>query len=70
MEIPDTWAPLLVTSVRDAILYHEGLLRSETLRNKPDYEEHHLQLTLFMEYLKEEYKKIEDTAGLPLKSLL
>jgi len=70
MHIPDTWAPLLVSSVRDAILYQEGLLRSETIRDKSDYEEHHLQLTQFLEYLKEEYRKIEGEAGLSLKDIL
>lgn len=59
VEIPDTWAPLLISSVRDAILYQESLLQSETIRDKSDYEEHHLQLIQFLEYLKEEYKKIK-----------
>ncbi len=70
MEIPDTLAPLLISSVRDAILYQEGLLRSETIRDKSDYEEHHLQLTQFLGYLKEEYKKIEDEVGLPLNKIV
>ena len=70
MEIPNTWAPLLVSSVRDAILYHEGLLRSETIRDKSDYEEHYQQLTQFLEYLKEEYKKIESKVGLPIDKIL
>ncbi len=70
MDIPDTWAPLLLSSVRDAVLYQENLLRSETIRDKTDYEEHHLQLTQFLEYLKEEYKKIEKEVGLPLDKIL
>jgi hypothetical protein len=70
MEIPNTWAPILISSVRDAILYTEGLLQSETIRDKSDYEEHHLQLTQFLEYLKEEYKKIEQEVGLPLGKIL
>ncbi|MCP4494068.1 MAG: hypothetical protein GY820_43215 [Gammaproteobacteria bacterium] len=70
MEIPNTWAPLLVSAVRDAILYQEGLLKSETIRDKSDYEEHHLQLTQFLEFIKEEYKNIEDEAGIPLVKLL
>lgn len=70
MEIPNTWAPVLISSVRDAILYHENLLKSETLRDKSDYEEHHLHLTQFFEYLKKEYKKIEDEVGLPLNDIL
>ena len=70
MEIADTYAPLLISSVRDAILYQESLLRSETIRDKSDYEEYHLQLTQFLEYLKKEYKKIESEVGLSLNDLL
>lgn len=70
MKVSNTWAPLLISSVRDAILYQEGLLRSETIRDRSDYEEHHLQLTQFLEYLKSEYKEIEDEVGLPLEKIL
>ena len=70
MEISPTWAPLVVSAVRDAIRYHEQLLTSETLRDREDYEEHHLQLTQLLEYLKEEYRRIEDAAGIPLDRLL
>ena len=70
MEVSNTWAPLLISAVKDAVAYHEQLLRSETLRNREDYEEHLLQLTQFFEYLKAEYKKIEHEAGLPLERLL
>ena len=64
MEISNTWAPLLISALKDAVAYHELLLRSETLRNREDYEEHLLQLTQFFEYLKAEYKKIEHEAGI------
>jgi len=70
MKIPDTWAPLLVSAVRDAMLYQENLLRSETLRNRSDYEEHIVQLSQFFEYVKDEYKKVENATGIPLKTLL
>jgi hypothetical protein len=33
MEIPNAWASLLIPAVRDAVLYQEQLLKSETLRN-------------------------------------
>ncbi len=69
MLIPDTWAPLLLSSVRDAIRYTEGFMRSETIRDKSDYEEHHLHLTQLLEYLKEEYRKIESEVGLPLEKI-
>ena len=70
MEIPNVWASLLVSTVRNAVLYQEQLLTSETLRNRADYEEHHLQLTQFFEFVKEEYKLVEDEAGIPLERLL
>lgn len=70
MEIPDTWAPLLVSAVRDAVLYQERLLQSETLRNRADYEEHLAQLTQFLEYVKAEYRQVEVSVGIPLEKLL
>ena len=70
MEIPNVWAPLLVSAVRDAVLYQEGLLKSETLRDRSDYEEHHLQLTQFLEFIKEEYKDVEGEVGVSLDKLL
>ena len=39
-------------------------------RDKSDYEEHHLHLTQLLEYLKEEYRKIESDVGLPLEKIL
>lgn len=70
MEIPNAWASLLVSAVRDAVLYQEQLLKRETLRNRADYEERHLQLTQFFEFVKEEYKAVENDAGIPLERLL
>jgi len=52
------------------MLYQENLLRSETLRNRSDYEEHIVQLSQFFEYVKDEYKKVENATGIPLKTLL
>lgn len=70
MEISEAWAPLLVSAIRDAVLYNEQLLKSETLRNRADYEEHMSHLTQLLEYVKEEYKAIEDKTGIPLERLL
>lgn len=70
MEIPNTWAPLLVSAVRDAVLYQEQLLTSETLRDRSDYEEHLLHLSQFLEFLKAEYRKVEGETGLPFEKLL
>lgn len=70
MNIPNALAPMVVSAVRDAILYQENLMKSETLRNREDYEEHYLQLTQFLEFVKEEYKNIEEEVGIPMKKLL
>lgn len=70
MEIPKSWAPMLVSAVRDAVRYNERLLTSETLRNRADHEEHLVQLTQFLEYVKDEYQTIEGDVGIPLKKLL
>jgi hypothetical protein len=69
--IPNAFAPMLLQAVRDAVLYHEGLLRSETIREheRADYEEHHMHLTQFLAFLKEEYVAVEKEAGVPLKDL-
>jgi len=70
MHISDTWAPLVVSGIKDAIQFNSELLRSETLRNRGDYEEHLAVLSQFFEYLKTEYKKVEGATGIPLESLL
>ena len=70
MHIPDTWAPLIISGIKDAVQFNSELLRSETLRNRADYEEHLAVLSQFFEYLKVEYKKIEPATGIPLESLL
>jgi hypothetical protein len=70
MEIPNTWAPLLVSAVRDGLLYNEGLLSSRTIRNRADHEEHVMQLSQLLEYLKEQYRAVESEAGIPLDKLL
>ncbi len=70
MEVPNTWTPLLVSAIRDAVLYQEHLLQSETLRDRADYEEHLVQLSQFLEYIKTEYKRIEVDVGVPLEKLL
>ena len=70
MDIPNTWAPLLVSGLRDAVTYNQELLRSETLRNREDYEEHLMLLSQFYEYVKAEYGKVERETGIPLAKLL
>ncbi len=70
MQIPDTWASLLVSALRDAMLYNENLLTSETLRDRSDYEEHLVQLSLLLEFVKEEYGRLDPTGRIPLDKLL
>jgi hypothetical protein len=70
MEIPNTWAPLLVSAVRDAVLYQQQLHQSETLRDRADYEEHLVQLSQFFEFIKSEYMRVESDVGIPLEKLL
>lgn len=70
MEIPNTWAPMLVSAVRDGLLYNEGLLSSQTLRSRADHEEHVMQLSQLLEYLKEQYRMVEREAVMPLDKLL
>ena len=66
MKFSGTLAPLAVCAVRDAVLYHERLLQSETLRNRADYEEYTVDLSVFLDEIKHQYKKIEAGIGLPL----
>ena len=70
MEIPDAWAPLVISGIKDALQFNRDLLRSETLRNRTDYEEHLVSLSQFFEYLKVEYRKVEAAAGIPLEKLV
>lgn len=60
---------LMISAVRDAVLYTENLLNSETIKDRSDYEELHLNLTQFLEYLKSEYRSIEGEMGLPLEKI-
>jgi len=68
--VSETWMPLLVSALRDAVEYNEGLLRSETLRDRSDYEEHLMVLMQLFEHVKEEYRKVEAQVGLPLADIL
>ena len=70
MKIPKPYVPLMLSAVRDAVLYNEQLLNSETLRDRDDYEEHLLHLSQFLEFLKEEYKANESEYGLKLEQLI
>jgi hypothetical protein len=71
MEIPDTWAALLLGAANDAMLFHDNLLQSETIRDKTDIEDHLLQLSILLEYMKDDYRqRLEPQGSLPLARFL
>jgi hypothetical protein len=71
MEIPDTWAALLVSALKDAVTYNRQLLNSQTLRNRHEYEEHLVLLNELFAHVKEEYRrKVDSHGGIPLDDLL
>ena len=49
---------LMVSAVNDAIKFNEGFLRSETIKDVSDYEEHLLGLEIFQSWLEDEYKRL------------
>jgi hypothetical protein len=67
VEIPNRLAPMLLTSVRDAMTFTEGLMSSETVT---DHEEHLVPPSSLLEFLKEEDQEIENEVGMPLEKLL
>lgn len=70
IEISNTAAPLLVQALRDAVRYNEQLLKSETLRDRADYEEHLVEVSQLYAEIKAQYKRIEKDVGIPLEDVL
>jgi hypothetical protein len=70
MKIPKAYVPTLLSAIRDSVLYNEQLLKSETLRDRDDYEEYYVHLTQFFEYLKEEYVINDEQYDLKLEQIL
>ncbi len=71
MEIPDTWATLVLSAVNDAILHNQAFLTSETIADKTDWEEHLMQLSLLLEFLKADYRnRLEPKGSIPLARFL
>ncbi len=70
IDVPDPWMGLLVSALRDAIVHNQGLLRSETLKDRADYEEHLTHLEQFFEYVKDEYQRQEKPGRLTLKEII
>ncbi len=59
LELSKPHLALMVSALNDAIKYNEGFLKSETIRDVTDYEDHLLCLENFQAWLEEEYKKLE-----------
>ncbi len=70
IEISNAAAPLLVQALRDAVRYNAELLKSETLRNRSEYEEHLVEVSQFYAEVKAQYKKLESKIGIPLDEIL
>ena len=70
IEISNAAAPLLVQALRDAVRYNEELLKSETLRNRSDYEEYLLEVSQLFAEIKSQYKRLEPDIGMTLDELL
>lgn len=70
IEISNAAAPLLVQALRDAVRYNEGLLKSETLRNRSEYEEYLVEVSQLYAEIKTQYKKIEQEVGITLEELI
>jgi hypothetical protein len=70
IEISNAAAPLLIQALRDAVRYNEQLLRSETLKDRADYEEHLVEVSQLYAEIKVQYKRIEKDVGIPLEDIL
>lgn len=69
IEISNAAAPLLVQALRDAVRYNQELLKSETLRNRAEYEEFLVEVSQLYAEIKSQYKRIENDIGVPLEDL-
>ncbi len=70
MEIPDRLTPMLVVAIRDAVERQTKKLDTENLEHMEDAEEYLVQLDLFFNYVRKEYKQIEEEVGVSLEDLL
>jgi hypothetical protein len=59
LDISNSHLILLVSALNDAIKFNEGFLRSETIKDVSDYEEHLLCLENLQSWLEDEYKQLE-----------
>jgi len=59
LDISKSHLILLVSALNDAIKYNEGFLRSETIKDMSDYEEHLLCLENLQGWFEDKYKHLE-----------
>ena len=70
IEISNAAAPLLVQALRDSVRYNEELLKSETLRDRSDYEEYLVEISQLYAEVKSQYKRLESEIGLSLEDIV
>ncbi len=70
MNISNNMAPVVVQAILDAIKFNQALLESEALRNVEDQEEYLMTLGNLLMHVEDEYKKVENEAGIPLSQLI
>jgi len=70
IEISNAAEPLLVQTLRDSVRYNEELIKSETLRDRSDYEEYPLEVRQLYTEVKAQCKRIETEIGLNLDDLV
>ena len=58
LEISKQHLMLMVSALNDAIKFNEAFLRSETIKDVSDYEEHLLGLENCQSWLEDEYKRL------------
>ena len=58
LNISKPYLMLLVSAVNDAIKYNKGFLRSQTIKDVSDYEDHLLCLENLQGWLEDEYKRL------------
>ena len=70
MNISNNMAPVVIQAILDAIKFNQALLKSDTLKDIEDHEDYLMTLGNLLNHVEDEYKKIEDDAGIPLEKLI
>ncbi len=70
MHISNNMAPVIIQAIQDAIKFNQSLLNSETLKNIEEHEEYLMTLGNLLMHAQDEYKKVENEAGIPLSQLI